>query len=77
MVEVFALLRDLALLPYIIVLFPLMLCFVVHYFGTLGHMARASIRRATPFFQCHRTQQQIAKAAESNLVTINRVITCF
>ena len=41
------------------------------------HMARASIRRATPFFRCHRTQQQITKAAESNLVTINRVLMCF
>ena len=30
-----------------------------------------------PFFQCHRTQQQITKAAESNLITINRVIMCF
>ena len=42
-----------------------------------SYIARASIRRATPFFQCHRTQQQITKAAESNLVTINRVIMCF
>ena len=41
------------------------------------YMARASIKRATPFFQCHRTQQQITNAAESNLVTINRVLMCF
>ena len=40
-------------------------------------MTRASIRRATPFFQCHRTQHQITKAAESNLVTINRVLYVF
>ena len=39
----------------------------------MQYMARASIRRATPLFQCHRTQHQITKAAESNLVTINRV----
>ena len=29
------------------------------------------------FFWCHRTQHQITKAAESNLVTINRVLMCF
>ena len=41
------------------------------------NMARALIRRATPFFSVTVTQQQITKAAESNLVTINRVLTCF
>ena len=41
------------------------------------YMARASIKRATPFFWCHRTKQQITKAAESNLVTINRVLMRF
>ena len=41
------------------------------------HMARASIRRATPFFSVTGTQHQITKAAESNLVTINRVLMCF
>ena len=41
------------------------------------YMARALIRRATPFFSVTVTQQQITKAAESNLVTINRVLTCF
>ena len=45
--------------------------------ANFSHMARASIKRATPFFQCHRTQQQITKAAESNLVTVNRVLMCF
>ena len=35
------------------------------------YMARALIRRATPFFSVTVTQQQITKAAESNLVTIN------
>ena len=37
-----------------------------------SYMARALIRRATPFFSVTVTQQQITKAAESNLVTINR-----
>ena len=41
------------------------------------YMARALIRCATPFFSVTVTQQQITKAAESNLVTINRVLTCF
>ena len=43
----------------------------------VAYMARALIRRATPFFSVTVTQQQITKAAESNLVTINRVLTCF
>ena len=42
-----------------------------------GYMARALIRRATPFFSVTVTQQQITKAAESNIVTINRVLTRF
>ena len=41
------------------------------------YMARALIRRAAPFFSVTVTQQQITKEAESNLVTINRVLTCF
>ena len=52
---------------------PLNLIFTMIYI----HMARALIRRATPFFSVTGTQHQVTKAAESNLVTINRVLMCF